>query len=156
MRAKKIYENINFERGSNPKHSMNLGSMRKLEPYSLKNAEDHFQMPIDHIYKILDESPEKIYLLGSISPGFWESSGIKKLKEILDPKYFNNRIYSNDFENTDKSKDELIHSKIGPIYIEKVGEEEGTYFWGTIETAINFKLWEFSWDWDEWCFNMKN
>ncbi len=30
MKAKKVYENIDFERGQNPKDSMDIGSVRKI------------------------------------------------------------------------------------------------------------------------------
>ena len=143
MRAKKIYETLDFNRSGNIKRSLNLGMEKELEPFSLKNAEDFFSMPIVHIEKGLNEDKDHIYLLGAIVSNE-ESAGIPELKNILPPKYFTEDIF------LQGDKDEIIDTSIGKIYIEKVGSDEGIYFWAEAPAAIKFKLWEYPVDWDSW------
>ena len=124
MRAKKVNENINFQRGESPKKTLNMG-MERFNKFLLVNQDEANKIPgyIEAISDAMGLPPNEIYKMGEkwlfydysnrpVMRGWSETGPIseKKIKVMT-------------FHGTSDMKLSLFETKDGPILSAAIGVE---------------------------------
>jgi len=141
--VRKVNESIEFERGLEPHHAMNIGIKEKLKALSLKNTYGPIDMgneSANRISCIFNLNYEDIYFLGTNSKDSNVNLSQNNLKEIY------NILKNEEFKEIkiDKSSTEYYFYKtsIGKILQEKIYFGNGLWYWGDFNAAIKLNIFE--------------
>ncbi len=141
MKAQFIYENLNFERGKDPKEAMDLGLGKKLEGYSLKEYDEYYgmsDMAINNIKAILKEkSSAKVYCIGVESTNEINKYNYETKSKSVDEI---NELIKNAFIGEQVGDLTEYKTTIG-IIIEENISGYGNYYWGNQSTAAALRIW---------------
>ncbi len=137
MKAKKVYETVNFERGKDPKDALKIGAKERLkdEAFSLQTGWTIGE--VKSVSKLMGLPAADIYQLGFA--GEWDydkhefNTWTKKLDRLTP--------ISGAFKKDQVGKDGyyFFNLHIGKI-VKSYLDEEGIYWWGDAAAAINLGL----------------
>ena len=123
MKAQFVYENLDFERGMDPKTAMDIGISNKITPLKFNRAVAYIIDGMTELEDYMDSSPEEE---GFSSLSTKDISEIKRLARYLDQKIRIGDTYD-DYQFYDEDEmDDMINNLSGP-YIYDYNKSETSF-----------------------------